>query len=68
LLARADRLCRRPELLVGPRLDLDDNEVWAATADQVQLAPPGSEAGTNHLVAAPPEEVRRRLLAGAAEL
>ncbi|MEA2627562.1 MAG: hypothetical protein QOJ10_22, partial [Chloroflexota bacterium] len=66
--ARTHCLGRSPELLVGPRLDLDYNKLRSAPADQVELAAPGPEAGSDHLIAPPSEEIRRRLLAGTAEL
>ena len=67
-LARADSLHRGPKAVVRPCLDLNDHEVSAATADQVELAAPGPEAGPDHLIAVPPEEVRGCFLPGAAEL
>jgi len=67
-LARTHCLGRRPKAGVGPRLDLDDNELGAAAADQVELTPSGPEAGPHHLVAAPLEEIGGRLLPRAAEV
>ena len=37
-------------------------------ADELKLATLGPEARPDHLIAEPPEEVRRRFLPGAAEL
>src|SRR5260370_25835338 len=64
-LARADRFGRRPEGFGGPRLDFDDHQLPAATADEVDLAPAGREARAYHHVAAPLDELARRLLPGA---
>jgi hypothetical protein len=66
--ARADSFHRRTEAVVSPGLDLHDHELRPATADEVQLAAPGSEASPDHLIAASLEEVGGRLLSSAAEL
>jgi hypothetical protein len=62
-LARSDRFERAPE---RPGLDLDDDQLPAAAAHQVELAAPGEKSRADDLVAARPEEVGRRLFAGAA--
>ena len=63
-LARADAFKRRAETVAAPRLHLDDHERAATPADEVELAATGQEARADDLVAARPQEVGGRALAG----
>ena len=67
-LARTDHLEAGAEVVAGAGLDLDDDQPMAATADEVELTPPGEEAGSHHLVAAGTQEVGGGALAATAEL
>jgi len=64
-LARPHRFQRRAERIACSRLDLDDDEVLAAPAYQVELTAPGQEPRTHDLIAERTEQFRRGSLAGA---
>ena len=65
-LARADAFEGRAERVAGTRLDLDDDQVAAAPADEVELTTAGEEPRADDLVAARPQKCGRGTLARAA--
>ena len=64
-LARADAFERRAESVAGTRLDLDDHQVAAAPADEVELTSAGEEPRADDLVAARPQKGGRGAFARA---